>query len=78
MKFFEKNEYGSRVYDHVPAWKTDVKRIVKEVEALLEQHKPNIRRELSIDERHKMAVNLLTAQQSTEFGRLCQEAEKRL
>jgi len=33
--FFVRNEFGQRVYDNVPNWKTDVKRIVKEIEKIL-------------------------------------------
>ena len=33
--FFIKNEFGRRVLDDVPDWKTDVKRIVKEIEEKL-------------------------------------------
>ena len=34
-RFFLKNEFGQRVYDHVPVWKTDAKRIVREIENIL-------------------------------------------
>jgi len=33
--FFQKNEFGKRVLDHVPDWKTDVKIIVREIESIL-------------------------------------------
>ena len=33
--FFQKNEFGHRVLDDVPEWKTDVKIIVKEIESIL-------------------------------------------
>ena len=33
--FFRRNEFGQRVLDHVPHWKTDVKEIVKEIEDIL-------------------------------------------
>ena len=33
--FFLKNEFGRRVLDHVPEWKTDVKIIVREIESIL-------------------------------------------
>jgi len=33
--FFKKNEYGHRVLDDVPWWKTDAKRIVEAIEARL-------------------------------------------
>jgi len=33
--FFKKNEYGKRVLDDIPGWKTDVKRIVERIEHLL-------------------------------------------
>jgi len=33
--FFQKNEFGHRVLDHVPEWKTDVKIIVREIESIL-------------------------------------------
>jgi hypothetical protein len=32
---FRHNEFGERVLEHIPAWKTDVKRIVVETEKLL-------------------------------------------
>lgn len=35
-EFFIKNEYGRRVKDWVPGWKTDVKRIVEEIEVILD------------------------------------------
>ena len=34
-EFFRRNEFGQRVLDHVPHWKTDVKEIVKEIEDIL-------------------------------------------
>jgi hypothetical protein len=34
-QFFKCNEYGKRVLDDVPGWKTDVKRIVEAIETLL-------------------------------------------
>jgi hypothetical protein len=34
--FFQRNEFGERVYDHIPVWKTDAKKIVKEIERILE------------------------------------------
>ena len=33
--FFKKNEYGKRVLDHIPRWKTDAKVIVEAIEAML-------------------------------------------
>ncbi|MCK4697606.1 MAG: hypothetical protein KAT53_04795 [Dehalococcoidia bacterium] len=33
--FFLKNEFGRRVLDHLPEWKTDVKIIVREIEGIL-------------------------------------------
>lgn len=33
--FFRRNEFGQRVLDGVPHWKTDVKEIVKEIEIIL-------------------------------------------
>jgi len=33
--FFQRNEFGHRVLDHVPDWKTDVKIIVREIESIL-------------------------------------------
>ena len=33
--FFKKNEYGKRVLDYIPRWKTDVIEIVKAIETLL-------------------------------------------
>lgn len=33
--FFQKNEFGHRVLDDIPKWKTDVKIIVREIEAIL-------------------------------------------
>ena len=33
--FFRKNEYGMRVLDYIPAWKTDAKRIVMTIEEIL-------------------------------------------
>lgn len=33
--FFRSNEFGQRVLDYIPSWKTDVKRIVKEIESIL-------------------------------------------
>lgn len=35
-EFFRKNEYGQRVLDWIPGWKTDAKRIVEAIEVLLE------------------------------------------
>jgi len=35
---FESNEYGNRVVDDVPAWKTDVKRIVNDMQNLLNRY----------------------------------------
>jgi len=34
-RFFQRNEFGQRVYDHIPLWKTDAKKIVKEIERIL-------------------------------------------
>jgi len=34
-EFFKKNEYGHRVRDHIPGWKTDALRIVEAIEANL-------------------------------------------
>jgi len=34
-RFFLKNEFGKRVLDHLPVWKTDAKKIVEEIEQLL-------------------------------------------
>lgn len=34
-RLFRRNEFGERVLKHVPTWKTDVKRIVAEMEKLL-------------------------------------------
>ena len=34
-KFFQHNEFGQRVYDHLPDWETDAKRIVEEIERIL-------------------------------------------
>ena len=34
-QFFLKNEYGERVLDYVPGWKTDTKRIVEQIEVIL-------------------------------------------
>jgi len=34
-QFFIRNEFGKRVLDHIPYWKTDVKRIVEEIEKIL-------------------------------------------
>ena len=34
-QFFRKNEYGKRVLDDIPMWKTDAKRIVEEIERQL-------------------------------------------
>lgn len=34
-QFFTRNEFGERVLDHIPHWKTDVKRIVEEIEKIL-------------------------------------------
>ncbi len=36
--FFEKNEYGQSVAEHIPNWKADAIEIVKEVNQLLKQH----------------------------------------
>lgn len=33
--FFRRNEFGKRVLDHIPVWKTDAIEIVKEIERLL-------------------------------------------
>jgi len=33
--FFRKNEFGRRVLDHIPDWKTDVIIIVREIESIL-------------------------------------------
>lgn len=33
--FFQKNEFGHRVLDDIPKWKTDVKIIVREIETIL-------------------------------------------
>ncbi len=33
--FFKKNEYGHRVIDDIPKWKTDATRIVEKIESLL-------------------------------------------
>ena len=33
--FFKSNEFGERVLNHVPRWKTDVIEIVKEIESIL-------------------------------------------
>ena len=33
--FFKKNEFGHRVLDHIPGWKTDAKRVVEAIEAQL-------------------------------------------
>jgi len=34
-EFFIKNEYGKRVLDHISGWNTDAKRIVQEIEEIL-------------------------------------------
>lgn len=34
-QFFIRNEFGERVLDYIPHWKTDVKRIVEEIEKIL-------------------------------------------
>lgn len=34
-EFFQRNEFGQRIYDYIPEWKTDAKRIVGEVERIL-------------------------------------------
>ena len=34
-KFFKKNEFGKRVLDDIPGWKTDARAIVVEIEGLL-------------------------------------------
>lgn len=33
--FFKKNEFGDRVLDHIPAWHTDARRIVEDIEHML-------------------------------------------
>jgi len=33
--FFVENEYGKRVLDTIPTWKTDAHRIVEEIEQIL-------------------------------------------
>lgn len=33
-EFFMKNEFGKRVLDYIPHWKTDAKRIVREIEEI--------------------------------------------
>jgi hypothetical protein len=33
--FFKRNEFGERVLNHLPLWKTDVRAIVKEIEDIL-------------------------------------------
>jgi len=35
-QFFRNNEFGHRVLTHLPQWKTDVRRIVVEIERILE------------------------------------------
>ena len=35
-QFFIRNEFGQRVLNSIPAWKTDVKRIVREIEKILQ------------------------------------------
>jgi hypothetical protein len=35
-RFFLRNEFGLRVYDDIPVWKTDTKKIVREIERILE------------------------------------------
>ena len=39
-QFFLKNEYGRRVLNHVPGWKTDTKRIVEQIEVILNVNSP--------------------------------------
>ena len=39
-QFFIKNEYGKRVRDWIPEWETDVKRIVEEIEVILNVSNP--------------------------------------
>jgi hypothetical protein len=34
-RFFRKNEFGHRVLDYIPSWKTDAKRIVEAIEIIL-------------------------------------------
>ena len=34
-EFFQRNEFGQRIYDYIPEWKTDAKRIVGEAERIL-------------------------------------------
>lgn len=34
-QFFKFNEFGNRVLNHLPLWKTDARRIVEEVESIL-------------------------------------------
>ena len=40
-EFFIRNEFGERVLDHIPHWKTDVKRIVEQTETILRIPKKN-------------------------------------
>jgi hypothetical protein len=35
-RFFRRNEYGQRVLDYIPLWKTDARVIVEEIEKILE------------------------------------------
>jgi len=35
---FDRNEYGERVADYIPGWKTDVKRIVDDMQNLLNRY----------------------------------------
>jgi hypothetical protein len=35
-QFFRKNEFGNRVLNHLPLWKTDARKIVEEIERILE------------------------------------------
>ena len=35
-QFFLKNEFGQRVLNHLPSWKTDARKIVEEIERILE------------------------------------------
>jgi len=35
-RFFQRNEFGERVLNHIPVWKTDAHRIVGEIEQVLE------------------------------------------
>lgn len=34
--FFQRNEFGERVLNHIPQWRTDAKEIIKEIELVLE------------------------------------------